>query len=305
MVGAGADAKMQWHDIQDPGDKTLDELAARYSLHPLHVEDCRQNAQRTKLEISEGYLFISLKQVIWNDPGELRADELALFVGSDFLVTVHRAPVTLLEPLRNSREELRPDEVLYQVIDRVVESYIPLADRLETNIERLEDEVVNAPRPAVLANIGEARATLLDLRRILNATRHIIVQLRHVPGPLINQELSPFLRDVHDDLAIILDNIVADRDRLAGALDLYMSSVANRNAEATKTLTLLGTAALPGLVITSIFGMNIDYPSWVKSHSMFAIVTIISLAVTLFLLWYLRRKDYLPGGTTSGRTNDR
>ena len=168
----------------------------------------------------------------------------------------------------------------------------------------MEDEVLGAPRPAVLENIGEARSTLLELRRVLNATRHVIVQLRHVPSPLINQELSPFLRDVHDDLAIILDNIAADRDRLAGALDLYMSSIANRNAEATKTLTLLGTAALPGLVIASIFGMNIEYPSWVKSHSMFAIVMITSLAVTLFLLWYLRRKDYLPGGTTSGSTNN-
>jgi magnesium transporter len=57
-----------------------------------------------------------------------------------------------------------------------------------------------------------------------------------------------------------LETIGADRHRLAGALNLYMSSIANRNrnAEATKALTLLGTAALPGLVITGIFGMNID-----------------------------------------------
>ncbi len=169
------------------------------------------------------------------------------------------------------------------MIDRVVESYIPLAARLETNIERLEDEVVNAPRPAVLANISEARATLLELRRVLNATRHIVVQLRHVPGPLINQELSPFLRDLNDDLAIILDNIAADRDRLAGALDLYMSSIANRNAEATKTLTLLGTAALPALVVTSAFGMNIEYP----------LVMITSLAVTLFSS-VVRQTERLP-----------
>jgi magnesium transporter len=135
MVGVGADDNMRWHDIQDPGDKTLDELAERYSLHPLHVEDCRQNAQRTKLEISEAYLFISLKQVEWNDAGKLSADELTLFVGSDFLVTVHRAPVTLLEPLRNSREELRPDQVLYRVVDHVVESYIPPADRGPTGNE--------------------------------------------------------------------------------------------------------------------------------------------------------------------------
>ena len=295
---------MEWHDVQNPDDKLLDELAARYSLHPLHVEDCRQDAQRTKAETGEGYLFISLKQMAFDDSGRLATGDLVLFVGGDFLLTVHRAPVALLEPLRAAKGELHPDQVLYRVMDAFVESYIPLVERLESSIERLEDVVVGAPRPTVLENIGEARSTLLELRRVLNATRHIVVQLRHVPGPLINQELSPFLRDVHDDLAIILDNIGADRDRLAGALDLYMSSIANRNAEATKTLTLLGTAALPGLVITSIFGMNIEYPSWVKSHSMFAIVMMTSLAVTVFLLWYLRRKDYLPGGTTSGSTNN-
>jgi magnesium transporter len=279
---------MEWHDIQNPDDKLLDELAARYSLHPLHVEDCRQGAQRTKAETGEGYLFISLKHMAFDDSGRLTTGDLALFVGREFLLTVHRAPVALL----------------YRVMNTFVESYIPLVEQLESGIERLEDEVVGAPRPAVLENIGEARSTLLELRRVLNSTRHVIVQLRHIPSPLINQELSPYLRDVHDDLTIILETIAADRDRLAGALDLYMSSIANRNAEATKTLTLLGTAALPGLVIASIFGMNIEYPSWVKSHSMFAIVMITSLAVTLFLLWYLRRKDYLPGGTTSGSTNN-
>jgi len=101
-----------------------------------------------------------------------------------------------------------------------------------------------------------------------------------MPSPPINQELSPYLRDVHDDHKIILEIIAADRDRLAGALDIYLSSIANRNAEATKTLTLLGTAALPGLVIASIFGMNI------------------------MSRWYLGRKDCLPGGTTSASTNN-
>jgi magnesium transporter len=296
--------RMEWHDIQNPDDKLLDELAARYSLHPLHVEDCRQDAQRTKAETGDSYLFISLKQLAFDDAGRLSSGDVVLFVGHDFLLTVHRIPVQLLEPLRAPKQELRPDQVLYRLVDTFVESYIPLVDQLETGIERLEDEVLGSPRPAVLEKIGEARSTLLELRRVLNSTRHVIVQLRHIPSPLINQELSPYLRDVHDDLAIILDNIAADRDRLAGALDIYMSSIANRNAEATKTLTLLGTAALPGLVITSIFGMNIEYPSWVKSRSMLAIVMITSLAVTLFLLWYLRRKDYLPGGTTSGSTNN-
>jgi Mg2+ and Co2+ transporter CorA len=134
---------MEWHDIQNPDDKLLDELAARYSLHPLHVEDCRQDAQCTKAETGNSYLFISLKQAL------------------------------------------------------------------------------GAPWPAVLEKIGEARSTLLELRRVLNSTRHVIVPLRHIPSPMINQELSPYLRDVHDDLTMILETIAADRDRLAGALNIF------------------------------------------------------------------------------------
>ena len=173
---------MEWHDVQNPDDKLLDELAARYSLHPLHVEDCRQDAQRTKAETGEGYLFISLKQMAFDDSGRLATGDLVLFVGGDFLLTVHRAPVALLEPLRAAKGELRPDQVLYRVMDAFVESYIPLVERLESSIERLEDVVVGAPRPTVLENIGEARSTLLELRRVLNATRHVVVQLRHVPA---------------------------------------------------------------------------------------------------------------------------
>jgi magnesium transporter len=295
---------MQWHDIQNPDHKLLDELAAHYSLHPLHVEDCRQNARRTKVENGERYLFISLKQMALDDSGRLSADDVALFVGGDFLVTVHRVPVALLEPLRTSPEELRPDQALHRIMDAIVDSYIPLVEKLEARIERLEDEVVGAPRPVVLEQIGETRNTLLELRRVLNSTRHVVFQLLHVTNKLIDQELSPFLRDVHDGLHVILDGIAVDRDRLAGVLDIYLSSVANRTTEATKTLTLLGTAALPSLVITSIFGMNVEYPSWAKSRSMFAILLLLTVTVTAVLLWYLRRRDYLPGGTTSRSSHD-
>jgi magnesium transporter len=201
--------------------------------------------------------------------------------------------------LRNLGEKLRPDQVLYHVMDAVIASYLPLVDKLEDSIEKLQDQVVGWPRPNVLESIGEIRSTLIHLRRVLSSTRHVAFQLRHVPSPFVSQDLSPFLRDVHDDLAIDLDTIAAERERLAGVLDVYLSSVANRTTEATRTLTLLGTAALPSLVITSLFGMNIEYPSWTRSSWIFALLITAMLVITGSLLWYLKRRDYLPGGTTS------
>jgi hypothetical protein len=50
---------------------------------------------------------------------------------------------------------------------------------------------------------------------------------------------------VHDDLDIILDLIAGDRDRLAAVLDIYLSNVANRTTEATKTLNRTPLFARP------------------------------------------------------------
>ena len=292
---------MQWHDISDPNHFHLDELAATYSIHHLHLEDCRQEDQRTKVETNRDYLFVSLKLVLIEHGNRLSVSDLAVFAGSEFLITVHSGAAPMLEPLRGAKGELRPDEALYRVLDAVVDSYLPLTEKLEDTIETLEDQVVDWPRPSVLEHIGEIRGAILQFRRVVNATRHIASQLRHIPEPLIARDLSPFLRDVHDDLAIILDLIAGDRDRLATVLDIYLSSVANRTTEATKTLTLLGTVALPALVITSLFGMNIEYPAWTRSPLLFTGLVVATVAVTLFLLWYLRRGDYLPGGTTAQR----
>src|SRR5690242_21504516 len=208
---------MQWHDISDPNHSLLDELAATYSIHHLHLEDCRQEDQRTKVETNRDYLFVSLKLVLIEHGNRLSVSDLAVFAGSEFLITVHSGAAPMLEPLRGVKGELRPDEALYRVLDAVVDSYLPLTEKLEDTIETLEDQVVDWPRPSVLEHIGEIRGAILQFRRVVNATRHIASQLRHIPEPLIARDLSPFLRDVHDDLAIILDLIAGDRDQIGRA----------------------------------------------------------------------------------------
>jgi magnesium transporter len=290
---------MTWHDVADPASRQLDELAGKYSLHRLHIEDCRQTAHRIKVESDGQYLFIVLQLLDPKQSDKLAIEDLVLFVGSDFLITVHKSPMDLLSLLRNLGEKLRPDQVLYRLMDAVADSYLPINDKLEDSIEKLHDQVVSSPRPDVLERIGEIRSILTRLRRVLSNTRHVAFQLRHVSSPFISQELSPFLRDVHDDLAINLDTVAAERERLAGVLEVYLSSVANRTTEATRTLTLLGTAALPTLVIAGLFGMNIEYPSWTKSSWAFVGLLAVMFAITASLLWYLKRRDYLPGGSTS------
>src|SRR5436305_11648813 len=79
---------MQWYNILDPASPELDELAERYKLHPLHVEDCRHRGQRAKVEEGQGYVFTVLKPVRVDAEGEFEAVDLDIFLGADFVITV-------------------------------------------------------------------------------------------------------------------------------------------------------------------------------------------------------------------------
>src|SRR5207248_10659462 len=113
--------------------------------------------------------------------------------------------------------------------------------------------------------IFETKRSLILLRRVLVNTRDVAGHLQRSESPFIARDLWPFLRDVYDHVARNLDAVEMQRDLLNGALDVYLSSVANRTNQVMKVLTVLGTIALPALVISGIFGMNLKGLPWIDS----------------------------------------
>src|SRR6185369_6814507 len=55
---------LPWFDVDDPASPALDELAKRFGLHPLEIEDCRNRPQRAKLEEYPSHVFIVLKHLL-------------------------------------------------------------------------------------------------------------------------------------------------------------------------------------------------------------------------------------------------
>jgi magnesium transporter len=283
---------MDWHEIRDPQDAELDRLAERYRLHPLHVEDCRHRNQSAKVEESRGYLFAVLKTVHLGEDGSLHVGDLDIFLGRDFLITVEEAhcpPVRkMLEQVRGAAAGQRADQLFYRITDGVVDSYLPVLDHFSEVIDDLEDQVLDRPVPDTLARIFETKRSLIELRRVLVNTRDVAGHMQRTESDLIHREMWPFLRDVYDHVSRNLDLVEMQRDLLTGSLDIYLSSVANRTNQVMKVLTVLGTIALPALVISGIYGMNLKGLPWANSAYGTAIVSGMMLATTVVLLGILR-----------------
>jgi magnesium transporter len=281
----------EWYDLRDPASPELDRLAERYHLHPLHIEDCRHRGERAKVEEGDGYMFVVLKPIVLDQDGAVNPCDLDIFVGSEFVITVSETSAPDLDKLLDSvhaANVVRPDQILYRIIDGVVDSYLPLLDGYDDRIDELQDQVLHNPLPAELAKLFEIKRALVDVRRVLTNTRDVAMHLQRTETNLIGKDLWPFFRDVYDHVARNLDLVETQRDLLAGALDVYLSSVANRTNQIMKVLTVLGTATLPAVVITSYYGMNVKGVPWADAPNGAMLVTVVIIITTAALLLLLR-----------------
>jgi magnesium transporter len=289
---------MEWHNITDPDSPELNRLAEQYHLHPLHIEDCRHRDQRAKIEEGHGYLFTVLKAVRVDEKGDFEAVDLDIFLGSGFLITVIETDCPELRDLvariqKSITPESRPDRVYHRIVDDIVDSYLPLLDRLDNTIDELEDEALSSPSPDVLSTIFGTKRTLIFLRSVLVNSRDLVAQLQRIESPWIGGDLAPYIRDVYDHVARNLDMVEIMRDLLAGTLDVYLSSVANRTNQVMKVLTVLGTVALPALVISGLYGMNLKGLPGAESPYGIGIALAAMALTTALLLWVLKRFGWL------------
>lgn len=288
---------MEWHNVIDASTPELDHLAERYHLHPLHIEDCRQRLESTKIEEGESYLFTVIKCVEVGADDTIDAHDIDIFLGRDFLITVvepgDEDTRQRIDRMRASNNHQRADQIYYQILDATVDTYLPALDHFGEIIDDLEDNAMEAATPATLSRIFEVKRVLIVLRRILVHTRDVSAHLQRVDSPYIKRDLWPFLRDVYDHISRNLDHVEMLRDLLSGCLDVYLSSVANRTNQVMKVLTILSTIALPALVISGVYGMNVKGLPGSEFHYGLIIVLAMMAASTLILLWILRKFKWI------------
>ena len=299
---------MPWYELNSADDPKLDELAKRYQLHPLHVEDARSPDEGIKVDQTAHYTFAVLKPVrlIPPPPGAMDVEDISfstidIFAGNHngepFFITIADpdCPTTAeaLERARRDGEDDKPARLLYLILDTIVDLYFPAIDHYDEGLDDLENLVLAEPHPGTLQKVFSLKRELIELRRVLVGTRDATLHLQRDPGSIVDAEHQPFVRDIYDHVVRLLDSVETQRDLLNNALDIYLSSVANRTNEVMKVLTVLGTIVTPAIAISGIYGMNLPGLPFEKSPHGSTYVVGVIVATTGALLFWLRKQKWL------------
>ncbi|MFY8268261.1 MAG: magnesium/cobalt transporter CorA [Terrimicrobiaceae bacterium] len=263
-------AKVNWIDIDGLGDiELLEKTAERFGLHPLAIEDVLNTAQRPKIESFESHYFIVSCFVYPHEGDELRIEQLSLFLGPNFLVTIQEdGDLDVFEKIRTRLRVGRgvarrsgPDYLAYTLLDAAVDSIFPVLESVGDSIEDIEEELLEKPRSDTLHRLYEAKRILLALRRAAWPHREIFNSLLRDETGLVARGTQWFLRDCYDHITQIIDIIESYRDLSAGLMDLYLSSVGFRTNEIIRVLTIVSVLFIPLTFLAGVFGMNFNTDS--------------------------------------------
>jgi magnesium transporter len=259
-----------WLDLAEPTPADLELLKEEFALHPMAVEDAALSHERPKIEAFERYWLVVVHGATLGANGRRLHHEIAIFVGSNFVVTIRAHPEFPLDEIE--RRWLSKDGVphtatglLYVILDVVVDGYHPVAAAYNDRLLALENRVLDEKQ--------DPRNTLRDVllfKRELIQFRHDVAPIRDILAPVLRGDLAPletsvlaYFRDVYDHAARALEQVDSIRDLLNSTLDIHLSSQAHRQGEVAKQLTVIATIFLPLSYITGFFGQNFG---WMIGH---------------------------------------
>ena len=286
-----------WIDVTAPDDEVLSALAAHYDLHSLAIEDVRHAQARPKLDAYASGLFLAWLTPVVNGNGNIISEELDVFIGSTYLVTLHAAANGVIDAIATDLEHSMrrgPDWLLHAIVDRLVDRTLPLVDTVGERLGAIEDAMLeDNPRQQELRNLHMVRRQLVRLHRIVAPERDILRGFAR-ESDAISEDAYRYFQDVGDHVARALDSIETYQDVGASVMDVYLSAQNNRMNAIMKQLTVVATIFMPLTLISGIYGMNVVVGMWPPISEIWSFPVVVGsmVVIALVMALYFRKKQW-------------
>lgn len=254
-----------WIGLHEPSADEFEDVSRVFGLHHLAVEDAIHAHQRPKLERYGDILFMVLKPARYVDSKEvIDVNELMLFVGEHFVVTVRHGTSGALSDVRKRLEADHnqllwgPTSVLHAVVDKVVDDYASVLHGVELDIDEIEDTVFEGPKAGHAERIFKLKREVLTFRRAVEPLTAPLSELATAPQG-IDDRSSAYFRDVQDHVTRVAEHLAELDALLDSVLNANVAQVGMRqNEDMRKISSWVAIVAVPTMV-AGIYGMNFEY----------------------------------------------
>ncbi len=311
-IAAAKDGGYIWLDYCEPTREELSALSEPLGLHPLAIEDCTDTNQIPKIDDYPKHTFMLFNAFNYVNHA-LAIYEVDVFIGSNFVVTVHqrdeRGRPILAGAERHAEAEkdnIRqgPAFLLHVLLDHIVDDKFVEIENLEEQLIESEEALLADLSSFNPAELMHMRRDLLAVRKSLYYEREILVKINRKDSPYIREKALYLYRDIYDHLSKFFELTEAFRDTVTSLMEMYLSMLNNQMALAAnqtnatvRRLTFITTIFMPLTLLAGIGGMS-EYSmmtgphNWRLAYPLFlAAMVVLGICSYFFLKWLEKRSS--------------
>jgi magnesium transporter len=293
---------LTWVDIVQPTKDATEYLAEHYNFHPMDLEDSLSIRQLSKIEEYPQYLFIIFHFQVYEKTTRVSTrKQWSAFVGDKFLITLHPVELKTIDDMFREcelTEETRQEYLsrgsgylLYQILDRSLDSYFPVLDKIASSLSDIEDSVFSEELEAA-QELSTLRRDIITQRQIMLPTRTLLMELENKLKRFTKIDLTVYFSDLMDHINKICENLDENREvvEVFKDADFILSSYrANRGIRIISVMLAIG---LPLLAVFGLYGMYSILYGGVSNGSpqiFFLLLAIVFVIVGVISYFFRRR----------------
>ena len=303
--------RVTWIDIKNPTREKLKTLETHYSFHELNIDDCLSKIQIPKVDNYENQVFAILHfPIIDREQSIPKPTQLAIFAGSDYLITVQQ---DVLKPLsemfqicktdvvqRDSLMGNSPGYLLHRIIDMLVDDLLHILIKVEGNLDGIEDLVFDE-KTAVAKDISMLRREITALRRIIYPLKRTVLTISKEIQRFSEEDLSPYFDDVSDHIDKAIEAVDGSKETIDIFKDTDFMLSTEKSNKILAILTILFTLSIPATVIAAYYGMNVNLPGGIETgaatflgpYTAFIILIVASSVPAAIMMYWFKRQEWL------------
>ncbi len=278
---------VDWIHVQGLEDnKLITKMGEALQLHSLILEDIFNSNQRPKTEDMEDGLFVVLKYVTYDKTKQqINLEHLSLILKGNIVISFQNTHEPLFTEIKerilkaNGRiRKMKADYLLYALCDWVIDNYFNVLEKLDDEIEELEQLLISDPQQETLQRIYKLKREIIVMRRAVWPMREAIAALNRTDNSVMSESVHIYIRDLYDHAIQVIDTMETFRDMISGMLDMYLTSISNKMNEVMKVLTIFAAIFIPLTFLAGVYGMNFEFIpelSFKWSYPIWWVITII------------------------------
>lgn len=288
-----------WIGLHEPSDGLLREVQQQFGLHDLAVEDALKAHQRPKLEFFGDSLFLVM-HTVQRRQGKVEFGETHVFAGRGYVVTVRHGASSSYKELRMRCERVPTllakgsDFVVYSLMDFIVDNYLPIIAELEAEAEVIEEGVLDSRVDRqMIQRVYELRRHLWKLRSMVSPVLEICNRLVRFDSSLIDEDMRPYFRDVHDHALRLDESIDGLRELLGSALEANLLMASVQQNEVMKKLAGYAAMLAVPTAIAGVYGMNFDHMPELHWKLGYGFALLLMASASGYLFYRFRKAGWL------------